>query len=80
MSPELIAALLKGVSIITQVIQVGIQAGQSFEQLKAAYDRLKTLMQGSPLTEAEEEAFWARHAELYASWSRPLGPRPDDAA
>lgn len=79
MNPALIAALLKGVSIATQVIQVGIQVGATYEQLKPAFDRMKQLVENKPLTEEQEAALWAMHTDLYSSEARPLGPRPADA-
>lgn len=79
MNPVLIASLLKGVAIATQVIQVGIQVGATYEQLKPAFDRMKQLVENTPLTDEQEAELWTMHGALYASWSRPLGPRPDDA-
>lgn len=80
MTPALIAKLLQGIILVNQVIQMGIQAGQTIEQLKDAFERLKQLAGGTPLTDEQSAALYTRHASLTATWLSPLGPRPADAA
>lgn len=80
MNPAIIAKLLQGVGLVSQVIQMAIQAGQTVEQLKTEFDRLKQLINGMPLTPMQEAALFTRHEDLTNTWLAELGPRPEDAA